>query len=128
MRIRTVFAAALAVCPALAGLALAQNRPTQVKPIDTANLDTTCAPCKDFYQFANGNWLKRMTIPPDRSSLGAFGMLGDKNQEIVQHIVTDAAKQVSVAETPVGSITWKIGSFFTACMDTVAIDKASFTP
>ena len=44
-------------------VAVAQR--AQTKPLDRANLDTTCAPCTDFYQFANGTWLRKHTIPPD---------------------------------------------------------------
>jgi putative endopeptidase len=104
----------------------AQQGRAQAKPLDRANLDTTCAPCKDFYQFANGTWLAKHTIPPDKTGLGSFGMLGDKNQEVVQKIVTDAAKQVASAETPAGSTQWKIGSFYTTCMDTVSMQNAGF--
>ena len=81
------------------------------KPLDRANLDTTCAPCTDFYQFANGTWLKRNKTPPDKSSLGSFGMLGDKNQEVVQKIVVDDAHLVADGEAKAGSNDWKIGTF-----------------
>ena len=74
--------AALVACGFTASLAAQRNT-----ALNRANLDTTCAPCTDFYQFANGSWLKTHTIPPDKTSLGSFGMLGDKNQEVVQHIV-----------------------------------------
>ena len=40
---------------------LRAQAPLQTVPFDRANLDTTCAPCEDFYQFANGAWLKRAT-------------------------------------------------------------------
>ncbi|HYV99591.1 MAG TPA: M13 family metallopeptidase, partial [Gemmatimonadaceae bacterium] len=85
-------------------------------------------PCKDFYQFANGMWLKTHSIPPDRTGLGSFGMLGDKNQEVVQHIVTDASKQVAAAEAPANSKEWKIGTFYSTCMDTVRMEAAGFQP
>src|ERR1041385_3502473 len=91
----------------------------QAKPLDRANLDTTCAPCKDFYQFANGAWLKTHTIPPDRTGLGSFGMLGDKNQEVVQKIVIDDANLIRDGEAKAGTNDWKIGTFYMACMDTV---------
>jgi len=29
---------------------------------DTANLDKTCKPCDDFYQFAMGGWIKSNPI------------------------------------------------------------------
>lgn len=30
---------------------------------DTANLDKTCKPCDDFFQFAMGGWMKNNPIP-----------------------------------------------------------------
>src|SRR2546426_5386976 len=42
-------------CSAVAASRLA----AQTKPVDRANFDTTCAPCQDFYRFANGGCLQR---------------------------------------------------------------------
>jgi putative endopeptidase len=42
------------------------------KPLDPANLDTTCAACTDFFTFANGGWIKRANIPGDLPAWGAF--------------------------------------------------------
>ena len=98
------------------------------KPLDRANLDTTCAPCADFYQFANGTWLKHHTIPPDKSGLGSFGMLSDKNQEVVQKIVIDDASLVRGGETKPGTNEFKIGTFYMSCMDTVSMNAAGFRP
>jgi putative endopeptidase len=98
------------------------------RAIDRANFDTTCAPCTDFYQFANGGWLKSHAIPPDKASLGSFGMLGDKNQDVVRKIVDDDAKLARGGETKPGTNEWKIGTYFMSCMDTTAIDKAGLGP
>jgi putative endopeptidase len=105
----------------VSSVAFAQRGASHV--LDRANLDTTCAPCKDFYQFANGTWLAKHTISPDKSGLGSFGMLGDKNQEVVQKIVIDDANLVNDREAKAGSNDYKIGTFYLACMDTVALDR-----
>jgi putative endopeptidase len=112
---------------ALSTAAVAQ-RPSNPRVLDRANLDTTCAPCADFYEFANGTWLKKHTIPPDKPSLGSFGMLADQNQEVVQKIVIDDANLVNDREAKAGSNDQKIGTYYLACMDTVALDKAGFGP
>jgi putative endopeptidase len=116
-----------ALCTAFAASALAAQQP-HPKPLSRANLDTTCAPCTDFYEYANGNWLKRNTIPPDKTNLGAFGMLGDQNQLVVQKIVIDDANLVRDGETKPGSNPYKIGTYYMACMDTSAMDKLGFRP
>ncbi len=117
-----------AFAAAITTAASAQRGAAAPKPLDRANLDTTCAACKDFYQFANGTWLAKHTIPPDKSGLGSFGMLGDKNQEVVQRIVDDDAKLVRAGETKMGTNEWKIGNFYMTCMDTAAMQVAGFQP
>src|SRR5690349_12339057 len=92
--------AVAAISAAAATTSLAQR---QAKPLDRANLDTACAACTDFYEFANGTWLKRHTIPPDKTGLGSFGMLGDQNQEVVQKIVLDDANLVRDGEAKAGT-------------------------
>jgi len=128
LRFRTI-AATLFAMLAVSG-AYAQGgggaRPPRV--IDRANLDTTCAPCTNFYQFANGGWLAKTSIPADKASLGSFGMLGDKNQAVVRGIVDDDAKLVRGGETKPGTNEWKVGTFFMACMDTAAIERAGLSP
>ncbi len=118
-------AATVVVAAASFTTSLAAQRNTA---LSRSNLDTTCAACTDFYEFSNGNWLKHNTIPPDRSSLGSFGILGDRNQEVVQKIVIDDANLVRDGEAKLGSNDWKIGTYYAACMDTVALNKAGYTP
>jgi putative endopeptidase len=91
---------------------------------DTANLDKTCKPCDDFYQFAMGGWMKANPIPPEYSTWGSFSRLLDKNQQNLRQILdaTDSSKAAS------GSNEQKIGDFYASCMDTTAIDAAGTKP
>src|SRR5215467_14233548 len=90
----------------------------------TANLDRSCKPCDDFYQFAMGGWMKSNPIPAEFPTWGSFTMLADRNQGSMRGILEDAAK----ANATAGSNQQKIGDFYASCMDTAAIDAAGVKP
>src|SRR5256884_9926973 len=87
---------------------------------DTANLDKTCKPCDDFYQFAMGGRMKSKPIPPEYSSWGSFTQVSDKNQQNLRQILEAAAS----AKAAPGSNEQKIGDFYASCMDTATIEAA----
>jgi putative endopeptidase len=91
---------------------------------DTANLDKTCKPCDDFYQFAMGGWMKTNPIPPEYPTWGSFTVLLDKNQQNLRAILEAAEK----ANAPAGSNERKIGDFYASCMETTAIEAAGTKP
>jgi putative endopeptidase len=91
---------------------------------DTANLDKTCKPCDDFFQFAMGGWMKSNPIPPEYSTWGSFTVLADKNQQALRQILEAAEK----SDAPAGSNERKVGDFYTSCMDTAAIEAAGTKP
>src|SRR5437879_3278294 len=91
---------------------------------DSANLDRTCKPCDDFYQFAMGGWRKTNPIPPEYSSWGTFTELADKNQQNLRQILDDAVN----AKAHTGGNEQKIGDFYASCMDTTAIEAAGTKP
>src|SRR5580693_7190631 len=91
---------------------------------DTANLDKTCKPCDDFYQFAMGGWMKANPIPPEYPTWGSFSQLLDKNQQNLRQILEAVEQQ----QTKPGSNEQKIGDFYASCMDTQAIDAAGTKP
>ena len=91
---------------------------------DNANLDKTCKPCDDFFQFAMGGWMKSNPIPPEYSTWGSFTVLADKNQQGLRQILEAAEK----SSAPAGSNERKVGDFYTSCMDTTAIESAGSKP
>src|SRR5262245_12885602 len=57
--------------------------------------DTTCAPCNDFFQYANGAWIAGATIPSSYSAYGANEELEDRNQEALHRLLEDAVQHVT---------------------------------
>jgi putative endopeptidase len=115
-------------------LCLAQNfaspadtsAPTSIpqKPaiFDVTAIDKTADPCKDFYQYACGNWVKSHPIPNDRTGVGRFQELADYNNYLVYQLAKEAA------DHPKTALQTKYGDFFAACMNTGKIDELGLKP
>src|SRR6266487_6765782 len=71
--------------------------------IQTATMDRSAAPCKDFFEYSNGAWMKKTEIPADRSAWGSFQELADRNQDVLHQILEDATRKT---DTSKGSIEW----------------------
>jgi len=93
--------------------------------LDVADLDRSVSPCQDFYEFSGGNWLKANPIPSYATSWGPRNLLGLRTQATLKQILEDAAANRNAAP---GSNTQKVGDFYAAAMDTVAIERAGLTP
>ncbi|MGB2636672.1 MAG: M13 family metallopeptidase [Candidatus Acidiferrum sp.] len=89
-----------------------------------SNLDRSCKPCDNFYEFAMGSWMKANPIPPEYSSWGTFMQLRDNNLTAMRSLLETAAQ----AHAPAGSNEQKIGDFYASCMDTAAIEAAGLKP
>jgi len=93
--------------------------------INPANLDKSCAPCKDFNQFANGGWMAKNPIPAAYPAWGVDNEVNERNREILHQILENAAKDTA---SPHGSIDQKIGDYYGTCMDTAKIDSQGLKP
>lgn len=96
----------------------------QSKGFETTRMDKTADACTDFFQFANGTWLKNTEIPSSESRWGTFNILGDNNNAILREVLEAAAK----SKSPAGSDAQLIGDFYASCMDEAAIEKAGAKP
>src|SRR5262245_17590672 len=43
------------------------------------NLDTTVSPSQDFFQYANGGWIKKNPIPNDQAGWGIGNLVIEEN-------------------------------------------------
>ncbi len=97
-----------------------------LKVIDVAYIDTTVHACVDFFQFANGRWLSRDTIPADYSTSGVDRDMSDRNELVVRSVLDDAvARRDSV---PASSSAYKLGTFYATCMDSTAAESQGMKP
>lgn len=96
----------------------------QSKAFDTSRMDTSVEACTDFFEYANGTWLKNTQIPATESRWGTFNILADNNNAILKDILETAAKTKAAP----GTDTQLIGDFYESCMDEAAIEKAGAKP
>jgi putative endopeptidase len=94
-------------------------------PLNVADLDLSVAACTDFYQFANGGWLKSNPIPPQYSTWGSFNELTERNNVVLREVLESAAKQARTTSDP---DTRKVGTFYASCVDSAAAEAAGVKP
>jgi endothelin-converting enzyme/putative endopeptidase len=91
--------------------------------LDLTSLDRTADPCTDFYKFTCGGWQKNNPIPADQASWSVYAKLSNDNEQFLWGILEDDAKAAN--RTPVQQ---KVGDYFSACMNTAAIDSLGDKP
>lgn len=96
----------------------------QSKGFDVSRMDTSVEACDNFYQYANGNWLKNTKIPAEYPSWGSFTIVYENNQKVLKNVVENAAKKPG----PKGSDSQMVGDYYASCMDEAAIEKAGTAP
>jgi putative endopeptidase len=99
------------------------NTFAQTKAFDLDRLDTTADACEDFYQYANGGWLKNTEIPASQARWGSFNILNENNNKMLKEILENAGN----TKSPDGSSLQMIGDFYATCIDEDAIEKAGTT-
>ncbi|MFL5411702.1 MAG: M13 family metallopeptidase [Myxococcales bacterium] len=92
--------------------------------IDLEGIDPSVAPGDDFFGYANGTWVKKTEIPPDRSSWGAGSMLTELTTKRTLDLIEEAAK----SQPPKGSDAAKVGDFYASYMDEAGIESKGLAP
>ncbi len=92
--------------------------------LEPAFMDRSVDPCTDLYTYACGGWMRQNPIPADQAHWDVYGKLADENNQFLWGILQEAANP-SAQRSPEQQ---KIGDFFAACMDEVAVQKRAAMP
>ena len=101
------------------------DEPEEFHAINMDNIDSTVRPQDDFFQFVNGNWLKKTEIPADQGRWGSFDELRESNNAVVLDVLERAAAS---DEYPVGTEQRKAADFYAVGMDSSRADKLGIEP
>jgi len=93
------------------------------KYIDPANMDLSVKPGDNFYQYANGGWLKQNPVPASKTRWGSFDVLREESSRRLQSLLEEAAKTTSK-----GRLQQMIGDFYRSGMDSAAIEARGYQP
>jgi putative endopeptidase len=117
------FLASFLMLLALAAFAQEATAP-ETHGIVVANLDRSVKPGDDFYRFANGDWVKRTEIPPDRAGVDVFTKLADLSNKRTKDLIEEIAK----SNAPAGSGERKVADLFNSYMNEAAIEAKGMAP
>jgi endothelin-converting enzyme/putative endopeptidase len=131
MKIAAKFQGYMACCAVIFGLGSTltivraqEAAKEETQGIAIANIDRSVKPGDDFYLYANGEWIKRTEIPPDRAGIGVFTKLDEVSSKRTAALIEEAAKSNAAA----GSGTRKIADLYNSYMDEAGIEARGLTP
>jgi putative endopeptidase len=94
------------------------------KDVVAANIDTSVNPADNFFDFANGGWIKANPIPASESNWG----IGKVLQEDIYAKMRKVAETAAATPAQLGTNEQKIGDFWATGMDTAMIDRQGIEP
>ena len=88
-------------------------------------MNKSANPADDFYDYANGTWLKSNPVPESESRWGSFNEIVEQNNVLLSQILQEAAK--NKAAKPNSAID-KVGKFYRVFMDTIKREAQGISP
>lgn len=92
---------------------------------DEAGMNRAVQPGDNFFEYANGTYLRNLKIPGDMSSYGPFRILYELSLSRQKTILDEAAKKV--ADQPTDDM-GKIGTYYASFLDQKAVDRLGGKP
>ncbi|KAF5391824.1 hypothetical protein D9757_001795 [Collybiopsis confluens] len=93
-----------------------------------SSLDTTQDPCENFYEYANGGWLRAHPLPADKGSFGNFEALAQDNEHLIQRILEDSDSTSSFKTSYDDELLLKLRGFYSSCMNEDELDERGHKP
>lgn len=112
----TILLAVFVVSPVLAK--------EKVPVLDRSDMDLTIKPGDDFFRYANGSWLKKVSIPDDKVRYNSFNIVREATDKKVRALLEATGKLKNAAK---GTAAQKIRDFYNTGMDEKKIEKQGLT-
>jgi predicted metalloendopeptidase len=90
--------------------------------VNLSYMDRSVRPGDDFYDYANGDWIKHTEIPSDRAGTEPALPLADEMDKRVAEIISDAGKSGAGGESR------KIADLYSSFMDEKGIEAKGLAP
>ena len=88
-------------------------------------MDLSIKPGDDFFDYANGTWIKQNAIPAKETRWGSFNILRQDNTDKLLTLLNEVSKTPGL---PKGSLKQRVGDLYASGMDSVAIEKRGYDP
>lgn len=97
----------------------------EMKSADFSYMDTTVNPAQDFFQYANGQWLKDNPVPQSESRYGSFNEVKDRNDIVVKDLLEESASATTLEK---GSARQLVGDYYSAILNEEKRSELGLSP
>ena len=104
-------------------VACKNNSNESAKDFLANNIDTTVNPADDFFDYAEGNWMKHTEIPAEESSWGIGNLVKEEIYNRLKKINDEAT-----AKKATSGVEQQIGDFWHSGMDSLSLEKEGLKP
>lgn len=88
------------------------------------NRDESARPGDDFFQYANGGWMKANPLPAEYGRYGSFEVLEQKTNQQLRDLIDELSK----TQHPMGSVAQKVADVYRLAMDTQTRSQQGAAP
>jgi putative endopeptidase len=85
---------------------------------DVNHIDSSYAPCDDFFMFASAGWMKDNPIPPSEARWGSFPILIEENNQKIKGLLEDLGGE----NAPDGTYRQQLRDFYVSAMDSNTVE------